>query len=45
MTWTFEDAIPVSVEYSGLDAQTSGIAIEKIELDYSKMTILHNTFI
>jgi len=45
MTWEFSDAIPISIEYSGLDSQTSGIAIEKFELEYSKLTTIHNTSI
>ena len=45
MTWTFEDAIPKSIEYSGLDSQTSGIAIEKMTIAYSKFSTLHNTLI
>ena len=45
MTWTFDDAIPVSIEYSGLDSKTSGIAIEKFELAYSKLSIFHNTLL
>jgi phage tail-like protein len=35
MTWTFYDAIPKSIEYSGVSAKESSYAIEKITIAYS----------
>ncbi len=36
MTWTFYDAIPKSIEYSGISAKESSYAVERITIAYSR---------
>ncbi len=42
MTWTFFDAYPKTIEYSGLSAKESAYAVETISIAYSHFTTNHN---
>ena len=42
MTWTFNDAYPKGIEYSGIIANENSIAIETITIAYSSFTTKHD---
>jgi phage tail-like protein len=42
MTWTFYNAYPKAIEYSGISAKDSAIAVETITIAYSHFSTLHS---
>mgnify|MGYP001306385114 CR=1 FL=1 len=42
MTWTFYNAYPKAIEYSGISAKDSAFAVETITIAYSHFSTLHS---